>query len=106
MSIESDQRFAFGPFVLDPLAQTLVRDGRDISLAPKAFAVLLILVRNAGRTVKKDEIIQEVWPDVFVEEQNVSLNIYSLRKAVGDDADNPTYIATVARRGYRFVAPV
>ena len=106
MSIESDQRFEFGPFVLDPLAQTLVRDGRDISLAPKAFAVLLILVRNAGRTVKKDEIIQEVWPDVFVEEQNVSLNIYSLRKAVGDDADNPTYIATVARRGYRFVAPV
>ena len=106
MRMESDQIFEFGPFVLDPLAQTLVRDGREIALAPKAFAVLLMLVRNAGRAVKKDEIIGEVWPDVFVEEQNVSLNVYLARKAVGDDADNPRYIATVARRGYRFVAPV
>jgi DNA-binding winged helix-turn-helix (wHTH) protein len=106
MSIESDQIFEFGPFVLDPLAQTLVRDGREIALAPKAFAVLLILVRNAGRVVNKDEIIEEVWPDVFVEDQNVPLNIHAARKAVGDDADNPIYIATVARRGYRFVAPV
>jgi len=106
MSKESDQIFEFGPFVLDPLAQTLVGDGRDVALAPKAFAVLLVLVRNAGRTVKKDEIIREVWSDVFVEEQNVSLNIHLARKMLGDDADHPTYIATVARRGYRFVAPV
>jgi len=106
MTIESDQTFEFGPFVLDPVAQTLVRDGRDIPLPPKAVAVLSVLVRNAGRTVKKDEIIQEVWPDVFVEEQNVPLNIYLARRALEDDADNPTYIATAARRGYRFVAPV
>jgi len=106
MNIEDDHVFEFGPFVLDPFAQALARDGRDIPLAPKAFAVLLVLVRNAGRLVTKDEFIQEVWPDVFVEEQNVSLNIHLARKAVGDDKDNPTYIATVARRGYRFVAPV
>jgi DNA-binding winged helix-turn-helix (wHTH) protein len=106
MSIESEQIFEFGPFVLDPLAQTLARDGRDIALAPKAFAVLLVLVRNGGRTVKKDDVIEEVWPEVFVEDQNVCLNIHLARKALGDDADKPTYIKTVARRGYRFVAPV
>jgi|ERR1043166_1001197 DNA-binding winged helix-turn-helix (wHTH) protein len=106
MSIESDQVFEFGPFVLDPVAQTLVRDGQELPLAPKAFAVLLLLVGSGGRVVKKDEIIREVWPDVIVEEQNVSLNIHAARKAVGDEADNPTYIATVARRGYRFIAPV
>lgn len=104
--MENDQIFEFGPFVLDPLAQTLFRDGQEISLPPKAFAVLSMLVRNAGRVVTKDEIFKEVWPDVIVEDQNVSLNIYLARRAVGDDADNPTYIATVARRGYRFVAAV
>ncbi len=106
MHMENDQIFEFGPFALDPLAQTLVRDSCEIPLTPKAFGVLLFLVRNGGRVVKKDEIIKEVWPDVIVEEQNVSLNIHAARKAVGDDADNPTYIATVSRRGYRFVAPV
>jgi len=106
MSIETDQIFEFGPFVLDPVAQTLLGDGRDIPLPPKAFAVLLILVGNAERTVKKDEIIRGVWPHVFVEEQNVSLNIYLARRALGDNADRPKYIATVARRGYRFLAPV
>src|SRR5436190_20817782 len=106
MSIENEQIFEFGPFVLDPLAHTLVKDGRDIPLPPKAFAVLLVLVRNAGHIVEREEIFREVWPDVFVEDQNVCLNIHLARKALGDDADNPTYIATVARRGYRFAAPV
>ena len=101
-----DRIFEFGPFVLDPLAHTLVKDGQEISLAPKAFAVLLVLVRNAGRAVTKDEIFREVWPDVFVEDQNLTYNIYLARKAVGDDAENPIYIATVARLGYRFAAPV
>ena len=106
MSIESEQILEFGPFILDPLAQTLVRDGREIPLPPKAFAVLLVLVRNAGHIVTRQEIFEEVWPDVFVEDQNVCLNIHLARKAIGDDADKSTYIATVARRGYRFVAPV
>lgn len=106
MSIENDQVFEFGPFVLDPLAQTLVKDGEEVPLPPKAFAVLLVLVRNAGRPVKKDQIHREVWPDVFVEDQNISLYIHLARKAVGDDAKNPTYIASLSRRGYRFIAPV
>ena len=106
MSIESDQIFEFGPFILDPLAQTLVGEGREIALAPKAFAVLSVLVENAGRVVTKDEIIREVWSDVIVEEGNLTLNIHAVRKALGDDAEHPTYITTVARRGYRFIAPV
>ena len=106
MSIESEQILEFGPFVLDPPAQTLVTEGREIPLPPKAFAVLLVLVRNAGHIVTREEIFREVWPDVIVEDQNVCLNVHLVRKALGDDADKPTYIATMSRRGYRFVAPV
>ena len=104
--MENDHVFEFGPFVLDPLAQTLSRDGQEIALAPKAFAVLLVLVRNAGRTVTKDEIFREVWPDVVVEDQNITLNIHLLRRALEEGTDNRRYIVTVARRGYRFAAPV
>lgn len=106
MSMETDHIFEFGPFVLDPLAQTLLRDGANVALPPKAFAVLCLLVRNAGHTVTKDEIIREVWPDVIVEDQNITLNVHLVRRALGDGADNITYIATVSRRGYRFAAPV
>lgn len=104
--MEGDHTFEFGPFVLDPLAHTFIRDGEEIPLPPKAFAVLLLLVRNAGRVVTKDEINREVWGHVSVEEQNIPLNIHLARKAIGDNAERPTYIATVARLGYRFVAPV
>lgn len=104
--MEGDQTFEFGPFVLDPLAHTFVQDGQEVPLPPKAFAVLLLLVRNAGRVVTKDEINREVWGDVAVEEQNIPLNIHLARKAIGDNAESPTYIVTVARLGYRFVAPV
>ena len=104
--MENDQVFKFGPFVLDPLAQTFSRDDQEIALAPKAFAVLLVLVRNAGCTVTKDEIFREVWPDVAVEDQNITLNIHLLRRALEEGTDNRRYIVTVARRGYRFAAPV
>ena len=76
--MENDQIFEFGPFVLDPMAQTLVTDGREIALAPKAFAVLLLLVRHAGDVVNKDQLFREVWPDVTVEDQNVPLNIHAV----------------------------
>jgi DNA-binding winged helix-turn-helix (wHTH) protein len=106
MSTESDRIFEFGPFVLDPLEQTLAGHGREIALAPKAFAVLSVLVKNAGRVVTKEEVIREVWPDVIVEDGNLTLNIHAVRKALGDNTEHPTYITTVARRGYRFIAPV
>src|SRR5688500_3999379 len=70
------------------------------------FDVLWLLVQNRGRIVGKDELLQAVWTDSFVEEANITVTIGQLRKALGDSAQSPSYIQTVARRGYRFVAPV
>jgi len=63
----------------------LSRDGLSVPLTPKAFEILLVLVRNPGRVLKKDELIEEVWPDAFVDENNLPRNISSLRKALGED---------------------
>jgi TolB-like protein len=84
----------------------LTRDGDAISLTPKATEILLELLKNAGQLVEKDELLKEVWPDTFVEESNLTQNIFILRKALGDDRSGPKYIETVARRGYRFLATV
>jgi len=70
------------------------------------FDLLLVLVRNPGRTLEKDVLLQSVWPDSFVEEGNISFNIRQLRKALGDDAQTPLYIETIPRQGYRFIAKV
>ena len=75
-------------------------------LTPKVFDTLLCLVRNRGRVLTKDEILQEVWPDTFVEEVNLAVNISTLRKALGEGPQEGRFIATVPGRGYRFVAQV
>ena len=77
--------------------------GETISLTPKATDILIILVMNAGELIEKEELIREIWPDTFVEEANLTQNIFRLRKALDD---GPLYIETVTRRGYRFVAQV
>ena len=97
--------YAFGPFSLDPDRRVLTRDGQPLPIAARAFDVLLALVQRPGETVAKSEILQSVWPDTFVEEANLSQQIFTLRKILGQ-TDEQIYIATVARRGYRFVAPV
>jgi len=84
----------------------LTRDDDAISLTPKATEILLVLLKHAGQLVEKDELLKEVWPDTFVEENNLTQNIFTLRKALGDDRSGPKYIETVARRGYRFLATV
>jgi len=84
----------------------LTRDGDAISLTPKATEILLVLLKHAGQLVEKDELLKEVWPDTFVEENNLTQNIFTLRKALGDDRTGPKYIETIARRGYRFLATV
>ena len=99
-------RFEFGPFQLDLNDRLLTRAGEVISLRPKATEILVRLVTNAGQLIKRDELLKEVWPDTFVEEANLSQTIFTLRKALGDDRSEPTYIETVPRRGYRFVAAV
>src|SRR5258707_7499179 len=99
-------RYRFGEFTVDADQKVLLRNGTPLSLAPKLFDTLLILVENAGRIVEKDALMNRLWPDTFVEEANLTFNIQQLRKALGDNARKPIYIETIARRGYRFIANV
>lgn len=98
--------YEFGPFQLDAVERVLRRNGSSISLTPKAFDTLLFLVRNQGRALTKDELLREIWPDTFVEEVNLAVNISTLRKALSDSSGERQYIETIPRRGYRFVAEV
>jgi TolB-like protein/Tfp pilus assembly protein PilF len=98
--------FTFGPFLLDVKERVLLRGSRPVSLTPKVFATLLMLVEKAGHIVEKDELIRALWPDTYVEEGNVAQNIFKLRQALGKNRVGKPYIETVPRRGYRFLAIV
>src|SRR5262250_3076380 len=98
--------YEFGPFRLDPSQDLLLEGTRKIPLTPKAYQTLLVLVENRGRTLGKDELLQKIWPDAFVEEATLAQNIFTLRKQLRDDRDTALYIETVPKRGYRFVAEV
>ena len=98
--------FSFGPFRLDVKERVLLRRGKPVSLTPKSFAVLLVLVQKSGRVVEKDELVKSVWPDSYVEEANVAQNIFKLRKVLGKNRLGEPYIKTVPRRGYRFLGLV
>ena len=95
--------YEFGPFRLEPAERKLLRGGEVISLTPKVFDMLVMLVRNNGHLLEKEVLIRSLWPDSFVEEGNLSNNIFVLRKALGNDHE---YVETVPRRGYRFVGAV
>src|SRR4029453_11014 len=73
---------------------------------PKVVDTLLLLIENSGRVLEKDELIQKLWPDTFVEEANLTQNIYVLRKALNSGTDSENYIETIPRRGYRFAGEV
>jgi len=98
--------YEFPPFCLDPAKQVLLRDGKRIPLTQKAFATLLVLIEQHGRTVDKEELINRVWQGVAVEENNLNQCISSVRKALGEKRDEHRFIVTVPGRGYRFVAEV
>jgi Tol biopolymer transport system component/DNA-binding winged helix-turn-helix (wHTH) protein len=98
--------YEFGPFRLEPDEERLLREGAPVSLTPKVFDTLVTLVRRAGTLVDKDALMREVWPDAHVEDANITVNISTLRKALGDGVDGQRYIETVPKRGYRFVSPV
>jgi eukaryotic-like serine/threonine-protein kinase len=98
--------YEFGKFRCDPREHLLLCDGKPVALSPKCFEILLALIRSNGRLLLKDELMQQVWPDSFVEEANLTVNISALRKVLGETPEGPQYIETVPRRGYRFVAPV
>lgn len=93
----------FGPFRLDPVSGHLYKEGAPVPLAPKAFAVLEYLLENAGRLVSKRELLDAVWPGVFVGDAVLKVTIGEIRKALGDHPRTPTFIETVHRRGYRFI---
>jgi Tol biopolymer transport system component/DNA-binding winged helix-turn-helix (wHTH) protein len=94
--------YEFGSFRLDLAERSLRRDGVPVQLTPKMFDILLLLVERKGQLVSKDELMRAVWPDTFVEDANLTVNISSLRKALGDTGNGHQYIETVQRRGYRF----
>jgi DNA-binding winged helix-turn-helix (wHTH) protein len=106
MSAEGKVLYEFGNFRCDPREHLLLCDGKPLSLSPKSFEILVTLIRNNGRLLTKDELMQQVWPDSFVEEANLTVNISALRKVLGETPGGLQYIETVPKWGYRFVAPV
>jgi DNA-binding winged helix-turn-helix (wHTH) protein/tetratricopeptide (TPR) repeat protein len=100
------ERYTFGDLELDVSERRLSRAGRSVAVAPKAYDVLVHLVRNAGRLITKRELLDQIWSESFVEEGILSVHVSGLRKTLGDDDRSPRYIETVARSGYRFIAPV
>ena len=106
MSQQINQVYEFGDFRLESAERLLLHAGKPISLTPKAFETLLVLVQSSGHVIQKDELMRRVWADAFVEEVNLARNIWTLRKALGDDHREHRYIETVPKLGYRFIAPV
>jgi TolB-like protein/Tfp pilus assembly protein PilF len=98
--------FRFGPFRLDPVERQLLRDGHQLRLAPKLFETLLFLVENAGHLVEKEMLIRAIWKDTFVEEGSLAHTVSVLRKLLGPGSNGNTFIETIPRHGYRFIAPV
>ena len=106
MTLTAHVLYEFDKFRLDPAEQLLLCEGRSVSITPKAFQILCVLTESSGRLIDKNDLIKRVWPNSFVEEANLSVNISALRKALGDTPDGQKFIATVPKRGYRFVMPV
>ena len=104
--MHEDRVFEFGDFILAPKERLLLRGGEPVSLTPKAFDILVVLVSRGGHLVRKDDLLHEVWPDTFVEEVNLTVNISALRKALDRSCSGSSTIQTVPTHGYRFVRPV
>ena len=103
---DSPSAYEFGPFVLDTFQHALLKDGKPVPLTPKTYDSLLVLVRNSGRMLSKEELMRSLWPDSFVEESNLTQQISMIRRALGESASDPRYVVTVPSLGYRFIADV
>jgi DNA-binding winged helix-turn-helix (wHTH) protein/TolB-like protein len=106
MSTQLKRLYEFGDYQLDTEERVLLRHNHPVGLTPKAYELLLALVKRSGHILEKDDLLREVWPDSFVEEANLAVNISSLRKTLGDKPEGGQYIETIQRRGYRFNARV
>jgi DNA-binding winged helix-turn-helix (wHTH) protein/TolB-like protein len=104
--LEVKHLYQFCRFRFDPENHSLESEGNPISLTPKAFEILLVLVQNGTRLTTKEELMRKVWPDSFVEEANLTVNISALRRHLGETPSGQQYIETVPKKGYRFVVPV
>lgn len=102
-SEDDEQSVRFGPFRLLRLRRLLFRGDEQLVLGSRAMEILLVLIEQPGEIISKAEIIHRVWPDTFVEEANLRVQIAGIRRALGDESAEPLYLQTVAGRGYRFV---
>lgn len=106
MEREQIKAYEFGPFRLLPTERRVLRGAEVVQLTPKVFDTLLALVQNSGRLIPKDELMKMIWQDSFVEEGNLTQNIFILRKMLGESPHDHQYIVTIPGQGYRFVAEV
>src|SRR3954447_26823214 len=104
--MEQTQSYRFGDFRIDPAERLLYHRDEPVAITPKAFETLLVLAERHGHIVGKTELMELVWPEAHVEENNLAQNISILRKALGSQAAGRPYIETISRRGYRFTANV
>jgi Tol biopolymer transport system component/DNA-binding winged helix-turn-helix (wHTH) protein len=104
MNASAGHFYRFAEFSFDADQNVLLRDNAEVALTPKTLALLRVLIENHGRIVEKEELLKALWGDSFVEEGNLKFTANQLRKALADDAQNPRFIETVPRRGYRFIA--
>src|SRR5271157_2555126 len=104
--MKSEGIFRFGEFQVDALARTLRREEEIVTLNRRAFDVLLYLVQNPGKVLTRDELLKNVWPDTFVDENSLAQSIAALRRALEEKPGDNNYIVTLPGRGYQFVSPV
>jgi DNA-binding winged helix-turn-helix (wHTH) protein len=105
-ALPTQRTFAFGPFLLRPEQQLLLMREEPVRIGGRALDILTALVEKPGELVDKRTLISRVWPNTYVEETNLKVNVAGLRRVLEDDPSLPRFIATVVGRGYRFIAPV
>jgi len=106
MSKITERIYKFGPFLFDTRDHALLRDSESIPLTLKSFKTLLVLLENSGHVVERSELVEQVWPNTFVEEANLTQQVFTLRRLLGPDRNGGQYIKTVPKVGYRFTATV
>src|SRR5262249_21240031 len=106
MLIEEKPVFRFGQFELQPAERRLLDAGKCVSLTPKVFDTLVLLVERAGHVISKEELMKALWPRGYVEESNLTKHVWLIRRALGDGERDSRFIETVPKVGYRFVAQV
>src|SRR5262249_14083568 len=106
MPLAMNYLYQFGPYTLDSRRRTLSRQGSPVSVTPKAFDLLLYFLQNPDRVISKDELLKALWAYSFVEEGNLTQNVFLLRKALGQKSEDSGLIVTIPRKGYQFTGDV